>query len=126
MTKLCDNLTAAVADILRTGNSAPKVYLRLRPNGDIDVSEETSWCCSPEEHHKRVPHTLSLEVLASCRDYSSLSDEDIAECKEDADDAAHEIVQSWRPAIARWIEAGNYSPALETGDAHERGERKAN
>ncbi len=105
---LTDRIQAAVAEILRTGNSAPKLYLRVRPNGDVDVCEETSWCCSPEEYYKRVPHTLSLEVLASARDYSSLTADEIEACADAANDGAYDIVQGWQPDIAAWIAAGNY------------------
>ena len=109
MTKqaVIDNITAAVVEILKTGNSAQKLYLRVRPSGDVDVNEETSWCCSPDEYYKRVPHTLSIEVLQSCRDYSSLTDTEIEECADNAADAAAELVDQWEPEIDVWIGAGN-------------------
>jgi flagellar biosynthesis/type III secretory pathway protein FliH len=104
---LTETIEAAVAEILKTGNSAPKVYLRVRPNGSVDVTEETSWCCSPDEYYKRVPHTLSLEVLASTRNYSSLSEDEIEECADNATEGAEEIVAGWQHHISEWVAAGN-------------------
>ena len=106
-TTLTETITDALTEILKTGNSTPKVYLRVRPNGTVDVSEETSWCCSPDEYYKRVPHTLSLEILAGTRDYSSLSESEIEECANNAAEAAEEIVANWEPDITAWVAAGN-------------------
>lgn len=104
---ITEKIEATVAEILKTGNSAQKLYLRVRPNGDVDVDEETSWCCSSDEYYKRVPHTLSLEILRGTRDYSDLSENEIEECADLADEAAHEIVQDWEVNIREWVEAGN-------------------
>ncbi len=104
---LLENIKEALVPILKTGNSAPKLYLRVRPNGTADVSEEISWCCSPAEYYKEVPHTLSLEVLKSTRDYSSLSDGEIEECADNAEEAAEDIIAAWDAYIDTWIAAGN-------------------
>ena len=111
---LTETIKDTVVEILKTGNSAPKLYLRSRPNGTVDVSEETSWCCSPDEYYRRVPHTLSLEVLAGTRDYSSLSESGIEECADNATDAAEEIVANWEPDITAWVMAGNLEGVAAT------------
>jgi len=113
---LAETIKAALIEILKTGNSAPKVYLRIRPNGTVDVSEETSWGCSPDEYYKRVPHTLSLEVLACCRDYSGLSEIEIEECADNAIEGADEILACWDADIDAWIAAGNLEGV--SGTAH--------
>ena len=100
-------LRNAIIKVLTTGNSAPKVYLRLRPSGNVDISEETSWCCSSDEYYKQVPHTLSLEILSGTRDYSGLSEDEIKEAANNAEAAAYDLVDSWRREIEEWIEAGN-------------------
>lgn len=109
MTKeaVIENIKAEVVEILRTGNSAQKLYLRLRPTGDVDVNEETNWCCSPDEYYKRVPHTLSLEIAKSTRDYSDLSEMEIEECADNADEAADDLIAGWDREIDEWIAAGN-------------------
>jgi hypothetical protein len=104
---LTETIKAALVEILKTGNSAPKVYLRVRPAGTVDVSEETSWCCSPDEYYKRVPHTLSLEVLKADRDYSSLSATEVEDCVANTYEAAEEIIGQWDADIEAWIAAGN-------------------
>src|SRR5262249_42156336 len=105
--ELLIKIESIAAEILETGDSAPKLYLRVRPNGDIDVTRETSWCCSEDEYYKRVPHTLSLEIVKSTRDYSNLSEAEIEECAEYAHDAAEELMEGWKSAITEWITAGN-------------------
>jgi hypothetical protein len=102
-------LREAVADILKTGNSAQKLYLRIRPSGEVNVDEQASWCCSPDEYYRQVPHTLSLELLKSTRDYSDISEADIEECAEAAPAAADELVAGWMGEIEAWIEAGNFA-----------------
>jgi hypothetical protein len=104
---LTETIKAELVEILKTGNSAPKLYLRVRPNGTVDVAEETSWCCSPDEYYKRVPHTLSLEVYKSTRDYSGLSEIEIEQNADCADEAADQIIEGWSQSIGEWIEAGN-------------------
>ena len=104
---LTDTIKTAVVKILKTGNSAPKLYLRVRPNGAVHITEGTSWCCSPDEYYKRVPHTLSLEVLKSTRDYASLSEDEIEECADNAGEAADDILTCWDADIDAWISAGN-------------------
>lgn len=115
MTKqeLIDAIRDEVVETLTTGNSAPKLYLRVQTSGEVRVSEETSWCCSPDEYYQRVPHTLSLEILKSTRDYSSLSQEEIEQQADCAKEAAEEIVEDWMPEIEAWIAAGNFSPTEE-------------
>ena len=108
-TELLANIQSAVADVLKTGNSAPKVYIRIQPTGDVDVREETSWCCSSDEYYKRVPHTLSLEIGQGERDYSMLDDDQIEECACNAEEAAEEWVNYYLPRIDAWIAAGNFS-----------------
>jgi hypothetical protein len=105
--KIIDTIKAVLVEMLKTGNSAPRVYLRVRPNGTVEVSEEVSWCCSPNEHYKRVPHTLSLEVLKSERDHSMLSDEEIEECADNAEDTVDALLKTWEHDIGEWIAAGN-------------------
>lgn len=112
MKTLIENITNAVVEILKTGNSAQKVYLRVRPDGTVDVTNETSWCCSPDEYYKRVPHTLSLEVPRGTRDYSMLSEPEIEECADNAQEAAAEMVEAWQRDITEWVEAGNYTVAV--------------
>ena len=102
-----ETIEAALVEILKTGNSAPKLYLRVQPDGTVQTDEQASWCCSPDEYYKRVPHTLSLEVLKFTRDYSDLSAGEIEECADCADDAAAEIMRGWEYEIAEWITAGN-------------------
>lgn len=114
MQALTAAITDVVSEILRTGNQAPKVYIRVRPDGTVDVSEEISWCCSPDEHYKRVPHTLSLEVPRGTRDYSMLSDVEIEECADNAQESAAEIVEAWSRDITAWIEAGDYAAQEST------------
>lgn len=109
--KLTETIKATVAEILKTGNSAQKLYLRIRPNGDVDISEETSWCCSEDEYFGRVPHTLSLEVLKSTRDYSHLSGDEVEYQADFAGECAEEIVNGWAGNIAEWIAAGNLTGA---------------
>ena len=117
--ELIRTITATAADILRTGNSAPKLYLRVRPDGSVDVNEEVSWCCSPDEYYKRVPHTLSLEIERGSRDYTCLNDGEIEQCAEMADEAAEEYVRLWSREIAEWVSAGNLEgvPATDLCDA---------
>jgi hypothetical protein len=100
-------ITDALVGILKTGNSAPKVYLRVRPSGSVDVAEETSWCCSPDEYYHCVPHTLSLEVLQGTRDYSGCTEADIEANADCAQEAAEQIVADWDDEIQTWIDAGN-------------------
>lgn len=110
---LIETLTSKVEAILKTGNSAQRLYLRVRPDGAVDATEETSYCVSPDEYYKRVPHTLSLEVLKSSRDYSSLTTAEIEECADGAADAAQQIVEGWIDDIEAWIEAGNLFAAAK-------------
>jgi hypothetical protein len=112
--ELLRTITAAVADILRTGNSAPKLYLRVRPNGSVDVDKEISWCCSPDEYYKRIPHTLSLEVLQGSRDYTGLDDGEIEQCANMAEEAAVDIILGWEREIDEWIAAGNLEGVAES------------
>lgn len=109
MTKetVVENIKAEVVEILKTGNSAQKLYLRVRPAGNVEVNEETNWCCSPDEYYKRVPHTLSLEILKGTRDYSGLSECEIEQCADNADKAADELLAGWDHEITAWIAAGN-------------------
>jgi hypothetical protein len=104
---LHEAIKAALTGILKTGNSAPKLYLRVRPSGAVEINEETSWCCSPDEYYRRVPHTMSLEVHAGTRNYDELSDEEIGECADNAEDAAESILEMWQHDIDEWIAAGN-------------------
>ena len=112
--ELLAKITGTVADILRTGNSAPKLYLRVRPSGIVDVDEEVSWCCSPDEYFQRVPHTLSLEVVQGSRDYTCLDEDEFEQCAEMADEAAEDIVLGWKREIDEWIAAGNLEGVAES------------
>lgn len=100
-------IISQVTEILSIGLSAPIVYVRVRPTGSLDVTCETSRCCSEDEYYHRVPHTLSLEILEGTRNYSDLSPDEIDECRAYARDAAEEIVVGWHKRITAWVEAGN-------------------
>ena len=110
-TEIAATIKGALAYVLATGNSATKLYLRVRPNGTVDVAEETSHSVSEDEYNKRVPHTLSLEILKSARDYSGLDAEEIEAFADNADATAEEIVRGWEPKIREWVEAGNLQNA---------------
>ena len=113
MTKktVVQNIKTEVVEILKTGNSAQRLYLRVQPDGSVEVSEEINWCCSPDEYYNRVPHEMSLEIAKSTRDYWALSAEEIEECADNAEEAADELAASWDHSINEWIAAGNLSDA---------------
>ena len=108
MNDLRANIESAVADFLKTGSTANKVYVRIQPDGSVVVSEETSWTCSSDEYNKRVPHELSLEIPKGSRDYSGLTCGEIDDCVDARFEAAVDLVDGWDSDIQRWIAAGNY------------------
>lgn len=102
------NIINAIMSVLRSdGSTANKVYLRIRPSGTADITEETSFCCSADEYNKCVPHALSLEIPRYERDYSGLSDNEIEDCWDNAHETAQNLLTIWQHDITRWIEAGN-------------------
>ena len=107
ITNLNEAIIEAVTEVLKTGSTASKVYVRIRPNGAVDTSEETGMAYSEREYFGRAPHTLSLEIGKGERDYSHLTDEQIEECQDNAREAAEQWCADRQDQIERWIEAGN-------------------
>lgn len=86
------------------------IAVRIRPDGTVYETQDTSRCLSADEFNRRVPHTLTVADFSAHGGWTGAEEDcpidDDGDWHEypDFDDYRHAEIES---AIREWVAAGN-------------------